>query len=284
MESAPSASVPSDDVKSDVGGKVVLDTDVYCSLVKCAFSRAMDNQYGTQDRNQLFKHLLNSLSKVPVDIPDQDPPKPDVGELRGNLKYSIDSIKSDFLDHYALLYNLEEYSIRERLEILGKHTPLEESVTRESKAPATIARGPSGQKEEEVVTAEKPVLKDEEQQQQQETSAPSGLFSMIDSLKNKFEKLNHRIESLDNEIGEQVCDPSLREWEHSRESLHMRGQYDIEGDEDLGEHIRNLYSHLHHQAKLNEQKIDAMRNRLTTLQAHAKIIGSRQKHDTRVAF
>ncbi|ORM40273.1 uncharacterized protein BXIN_2002 [Babesia sp. Xinjiang] len=270
-------------VPSDMGDKVVLDPDVYCSLVKCAFNQAFQRKTEMNEHSILFKQLVNSLVEAPAGAAEKTPPQPKTGVLSGGLKASIDAIKSDFLDHYSLLYNLEEYSIRERLEILGKHGPVENAVTAESvgadRIPLVNATfelaGPSTYEERAAAP---------EESSDAEPTVSQGVFAMIDTLRHKFETLNRRLEALDNEIDAQVGDPNLREWEGSTESMHLRGEYDIEGDKELCNHIRSLYSHLHHQAKINEQKIEAMRNRLTTLQAHAKVLRRRDPKDTRVAF
>ncbi|GFE53899.1 hypothetical protein BaOVIS_013030 [Babesia ovis] len=266
---------------NDTNDKVVLDPDVYCSLVKCAFNQAFQRKTEMNEHSILFKQLVNSLLDNPEAAPAvHGPPKPNSGALSGNLKDSIDAIKSDFLDHYSLLYNLEEYSIRERLEILGKHTAVESAVPNE---PGSTTQQLGSTHITDPCTYEYKAANPEEASNAEPTAA-HGVFAMIDQLKRKFETLNQRIEALDNDIDAQAGDPNLREWEQSRESMHLRGQHDMEGEEELCTHIRNLYAHLHHQAKINDKKIEAMRNRLTTLQAHAKILKRRDPHDTRIAF
>ncbi|EDO07049.2 uncharacterized protein BBOV_IV006930 [Babesia bovis T2Bo] len=255
--------------------KVVLDPDVYCSLVKCAFNQAFQRKSEMNQHSLLFKQLVNSLLETPDSDKTIGPPKPNPGVLSGNLKESIDAIKTDFLDHYSLLYNLEEYSIRERLEILGRHTTVENTLHHES---VGVSRN---QPDELGYGGDTGIPEDD---QPDEGTVSHGVFDMINSLKNKFEKLNQRIEALDNELDAQVGDPNLREWEKSPESYHQRGEYDLEGDQELCDHIRNLYAHLHHQAKINNQKIEAMRNRLSTLQAHAKVLRRRDPHDTRIGL
>ncbi|GIX65610.1 uncharacterized protein BcabD6B2_50450 [Babesia caballi] len=272
--------------------KVVLDADVYCSLVKRAFNQAFQRNSDMNNHSLLFKHLVHSLVDAPEGAAECNPPQPSSGALSGNLKNSIDAIKADFLDHYSLLYNLEEYSIKERLEILGRHGPVENTVAPE---PDRGAKSPSGESAHTV----HPMLKfnatfelagattfaacaaDPELASEAPTIS-HGVFDMIDSLKHKFEALNHRIEALDSELDAQVGDPNLREWEGSRQSRQLRGDHDLEGDAELCDHIRTLYAHLHHQAKINAQKIDAMRNRLITLQAHAKVLSRRHPNDTRL--
>ncbi|CDR97631.1 hypothetical protein, conserved [Babesia bigemina] len=261
--------------RDDVTDKVVLDPDVYCSLVKCAFNGAFQRKTEMNEHSLLFKQLVNTLVDAPSEPSQHNPPQPKTGVLSGNLKESIDAIKADFLDHYSLLYNLQEYSIKERLEILGRHAPVENTVAHET---TRATHTPIG----ETTYAQRADAPEEALKE--ETSVSQGVLSMIDALKHKFETLNNRIEALDNEIEAEVGDPNLREWEYSKESMHLRGHHDLEGDAELCNHIRNLYAYLSHQAKINDQKIEAMRNRLITLQAHAKILSKRQPNDTRVAF
>lgn len=267
--------VPQNSGCTDTNDKILLEPDVYCALLKCAFNKAFDRHGSQSDGGILFKQLVNTLGEEPSGAGIRNPPAPNSGELNGNLMSSIEAIKADFLDHYSLLYNLEEYSIKERLEILGKHSPIEESVIPESNADTLSRKGvnPAG---DDVAAHNR---------QEQEPTVSQGVFSMIESLKHKFETLNNRIEALDNEIEAEVGDPSIREWEHSKESVPLRGgKGGFDTDDELCNHIRNLYSHLYRQAKINGQKIDVMRNRLLLLQSHAKVLSRRPNNDTRIAF
>lgn len=64
------------------------------------------------------------------------------------------------------------------------------------------------------------IYTDKEDTQAGEPPALSkGIMSMLENIRHKFEVANDRITALDESLRKEVCDPTLREWEYSKESL-----------------------------------------------------------------
>ncbi|KAK2195148.1 hypothetical protein BdWA1_003450 [Babesia duncani] len=255
---------------------IQLPTDVYCSLIKCAIGNATGGfasplmSKGSSMTESSMRTVINSIVGIsnvttkiesarqpvnntqtsqPLKVPN--PPKTEAGILNGDLKDSIDNLKKDIFDHYSILHNLEEYDISTRLEMLSQH-----HVSKESEEGTT----------------------------QVTQTCSKGIMNMLDNIKEKFEMANTRIHALDDALAGEVEDPKLRQWEYSKESMHLTGRPDIDGNTEMCDQIRNLYTHLHHQASVNNMKIKALQNKLTTLQAHAKMQSKRAKGDTRVGL
>ncbi|BAM41373.1 conserved hypothetical protein [Theileria orientalis strain Shintoku] len=264
---------------------VTMPVNVYCSLVRCAlqnstlgFQSSLLNplngrtntnlgfntttNFGNNTEKPLKIDGLNStinclmkLSNSEVEGLDTHtmpmPPDAKRGNLQGDLKDSLDRVKSELFDHYSFYYNLQEYDIPTRLELLSLHSvPNGESIFYNY-----IIR--------------------------QLDKSNSNVMDMLEGLKNKFESINERIYVLEDELNNEVSDPNVREYQYSSATKNVLGLDDMDDLENMKEHIHNLYSHLHHQSKLNQKKIQVLQQKLLTLTAHTRLINQRQPNDKR---
>uniref|UniRef100_A0A3B0N8B7 Uncharacterized protein n=1 Tax=Theileria annulata TaxID=5874 RepID=A0A3B0N8B7_THEAN len=257
-----------------VGGEnVTMPLNVYCSLVKCALQNSTlglttsllrrdvtlnsNTSFNTEIKNTIDSLLrisnaeTENLTKMPM------PPEVKKGHLEGELKDSLDKVKSELLQHYSLYYNLEEYDIPTRINLLSQHTT------------------------EDTENDYKKYLK-------KEYKLSDGVMEMVENLKNNFENINERIKLLENQLEIEISDPNTREFQYNNSYVFYRTLFSylrVEWDEleNMKEHVRNLYGNLHNQAKINQKKIDVLQKKLQTLKAHTRLVNQRDPNDKRNA-
>nr|PVC50907.1 hypothetical protein MACL_00001922 [Theileria orientalis] len=261
---------------------VTMPVNVYCSLVRCAlqnstlgFQSSLLNplngrtntnlgfntttNFGNNTEKTLKIDGLNStinclmkLSNSEVEGLDTHtmpmPPAAKRGNLQGDLKDSLDRVKSELFDHYSFYYNLQEYDIPTRLELLSLHSvPNGESSDNcgdVCKVCGTSSGNGCGCS-----------CHNNKESSGNDNKSNSNVMDMLEGLKNKFESINERIYVLEDELNNEVSDPNVREYQYSSATKNVLGLDDMDDLENMKEHIHNLYSHLHHQSKLNQKKI-----------------------------
>eukprot|EP00375_Theileria_parva_P000562 XP_763232.1 hypothetical protein [Theileria parva strain Muguga] len=190
--------------QSMVGENVTMPLNVYCSLVKCALQNSTlgltsllprDPKYSGTFFNSEIKNTIDSLlriSNAETEKMTKMPMPPEIkkGHLEGELKDSLDRVKSELLQHYSFYYNLEEYDIPTRLNLLSQHTT-----------------------QDNTENDYKKYLK--------EYKVSDGVMDMVENLKNNFENINERIKLLEHELENEISDPNTREYQYNNTNSYV---------------------------------------------------------------
>ncbi|UVC54321.1 hypothetical protein MACJ_003860 [Theileria orientalis] len=288
---------------------VTMPVNVYCSLVRCAlqnstlgFQSSLLNplngftntnlgcntttNFGNNTQKTLKIDGLNStinclmkLSNSEVEGLDTHtmPMPPDMkrGSLQGDLKDSLDRVKSELFNHYSFYYNLQEYDIPTRLELLSLHPVPNDGDSNDNCGDVCKICGTSSGNGCGCS------CHNTKKSSGNDHKPNSNVMDMLEGLKNKFESINERIYTLEDELNNEVCDPNVREYKYSSATKNVMGLDDMDDLENMKEHIRNLHSHLHNQSKMNQKKIQVLQQKLLTLTAHTRLINQRQPNDKR---
>ncbi|KAL8429518.1 hypothetical protein Efla_007158 [Eimeria flavescens] len=112
----------------------------------------------------------------------------------------------------------------------------------------------------------------------------SGYISeMLSELRRKCTAASKRLNTIGDQLERECENPDLREWEYATYP-EVRRHPHLGREPQLRHHLLTLYKDLEHQARTNQQRINAIQSKLRVLNLHTKSDMIKLKSDPRIAF